>query len=72
MKIQIQSLVDLITNSSTETFVILDGHAESMIRDIVDNVLKVAQSDKTFDDLFVYKTYYDDTWRDEYYERNGR
>lgn len=68
MKIQIQSLVDLITNSSTETFVILDGHAESMIRDIVDNVLKVAQSDKTFDDLFVYKTYYDDTWRDEYYE----
>lgn len=48
MKIKIQSVVDLITNSSTETFTILNGNAERIIRDIVDALLASAGSALTF------------------------
>lgn len=38
MKIEIQSVIDLITNSSTETFTILSDNAESLIKDVVNSI----------------------------------
>jgi hypothetical protein len=67
MKIKIQSVVDLITNSSTETFTILNGNAERIIRDIVDALLASAGSALTFSDLFVFDTKFSDKWEDAYY-----
>lgn len=55
MKIEIQSVIDLITNSSTETFTILSDNAESLIKDVVNSILLAAKSELTFSDLFVYK-----------------
>lgn len=68
MKIKIQSVVDLITNSSTETFTILNGNAERIIRDIVDALLASAGSTLMFSDLFVFDTKFDDKWEDAYYD----
>lgn len=68
MKIKIQSVVDLITNSSTETFTILNGNAERIIRDIVDALLASAGSALTFSDLFVFDTKFSDKWEDAYYD----
>lgn len=68
MKIQIQSFIDLITNSSTETFTILSDNAQAVIYDIVNSILKVAGSNKSFDDLFDYEEEYDDKWEDCYYD----
>lgn len=45
MKIKIQSVIDLITNSSTETFTILNGNAECIIRNIVDALLAFLESE---------------------------
>lgn len=66
MKIEIQSVIDLITNSSTETFTILSDNAESLIKDVVNSILLAAKSELTFSDLFVYKEEFDDRWEDEY------
>lgn len=43
MKIEIQSVIDLITNSSTETFTILSDNAESLIKDVVNSILLAAK-----------------------------
>lgn len=66
MKIEVQSVIDLITNSSTETFTILSNNAESLIKDVVNSILSVAKSELTFSDLFVYKEEFDDRWEDYY------
>ena len=61
---KIQSVIDLITNSSTETFTISNGNAECIIRNIVDALLASAGSTLTFSDLFVFDTKFDDKWED--------
>lgn len=66
MKIEIQSVIDLITNSSTETFTILSDNAESLIKEVVNSILLAAKSELTFSDLFVYKEEFDDRWEDDY------
>lgn len=68
MKIKIQSITDLITNSSTETFTILSGDAECIIRNIVDSLLASVGSTLMFSDLFVFDTKFDDRWEDAYYD----
>ena len=68
MRIKVQSIVDLITNSSTETFVVLSDNAKTIITDIVDSLLAAGGSKYHFSDLFIYSEEYDDTWRDLYYE----
>lgn len=50
--IPIHSVVDLITNSSSELFVTSDHNTIDAVKNMVDAVLKVGGSDKTFDDLF--------------------
>lgn len=66
MKIEIQSVIDLITNSSTETFTILSDNAESLIKEVVNSILLAAKSELTFSDLFVYKEEFNDRWEDDY------
>lgn len=68
MKIKIQSITDLITNSSTETFTVLNDNAECIIRNIVDSLLASVGSTLMFSDLFVFDTKFDDRWEDAYYD----
>lgn len=43
---------DVITNSSSETFIWYTREGINKIKDIVNNILKLGGSDKTFDDYF--------------------
>lgn len=76
--IRIQSLNDIITNSSTEIITTLAEDAVDTIREMVNELLKVGGSRYCFDDLFTITTYWDkeDEWEDagfnskeEYIER---
>lgn len=51
MKINIQSVSDIITNSSTEVFTMYRGSDVNTIKNIVNAILAI-NSDVTFDDLF--------------------
>lgn len=62
MKIKIQSITDLITNSSTETFTVLNDNAECIIRNIVDSLLASVGSTLMFSDLFVFDTKFDEIY----------
>lgn len=50
--IKIQSVSDLITNSSTEVFVIYDESAIKGIKELVTSIISLNDSSKTFDDYF--------------------
>ena len=54
MVIKIQSISDVITNSSTEVFVVYDSTNINSIKRIVDSILAIDGS-YTFDDLFTIK-----------------
>ena len=54
MVIKIQSISDVITNSSTEVFVVYDSTNINSIKRIVDSILAIDGS-YTFDDLFTLK-----------------
>jgi len=53
---------DVITNSSSEVFIIYNEEACENIKKIVNAILEVAGSDKTFDDLFTISLYFDEDW----------
>lgn len=48
--IPIQSISDVITNSSSEVY--LYANNSSYVRDLIDEILKLANSDYTCDELF--------------------
>lgn len=50
--ITVDSMIDLITNSSTEIYTFPSGDAEKLIKKMVDGILKEAGTEKKFDDLF--------------------
>lgn len=54
MVIKVQSISDLITNSSTEVFVVYDSTNVDSIKNIVNAILAI-DSSYTFDDLFTIK-----------------
>lgn len=54
MVIKIQSISDVITNSSTEVFVVYDSTNIDSIKNIVNAILAI-DSSYTFDDLFTIK-----------------
>lgn len=70
--INIQSISDLITNSSTEAFVVYDKGNIEDIKNLVDSILSLLDPSKTFDDYFTIEMLinYDDLhWIFErYYE----
>lgn len=60
MKINIQSVSDIITNSSTEVFTMYRSSDINTIKDIVNAILAI-NSDVTFDDLFKIEMHISDT-----------
>lgn len=56
-KINVQSVSDLITNSSSEVYLCLSCTAVENFKDIVDAILKAGKSDKTCNDLFRISEY---------------
>ena len=52
LKVKVHSLIDVITNSSTEIFIVMNNGAEKGMFEVLNNVLKVAGSDKKAEDLF--------------------
>lgn len=53
IKIPIHSFIDLITNSSSETFTSSDEKTLESIKSLVNRLLIAGGSTKTFDDLFI-------------------
>lgn len=55
IKIPIHSTVDIITNSSSEIFILANQDTVNGIKNLVNNILRAAESSKTVDDLFEIK-----------------
>lgn len=70
MMVKIQSISDIITNSSSEVFVIYDQNGIDTIKDIVNSILKLAKSEYSCDDLFDIQLVWDDIV-EEYYNGDG-
>lgn len=67
MNIKIQSISDVITNSSTEVFVIYDSGNIDSIKKVVNAILSI-DGNYTFDDLFTIKMNPSDNVVDEIYD----
>ena len=52
MKINVHSLIDVITNSSTSIFITMHGKSVDEMYELLNEVLKIADSDKKAEDLF--------------------
>lgn len=70
MMVKIQSISDIITNSSSEVFVIYDQNGIDAIKTLVNSLLRIANSKYIFDDLFDIQFVWDDI-AEEYYNDNG-
>lgn len=60
--VPVHSVVDVITNSSTEIYTWPVGNAESLMRDILAEILKAAGVDKPVEDFFNIKMGPDPRW----------
>lgn len=63
---------DIITNSSSEVYCYYSKEGINRIKELVDSILKVAGSDKKFDDLFEISLVPDEYSADDFYEEYGR
>lgn len=70
MAVKIQSVSDIITNSSSEVFVIYDQNGIDAIKTLVNSLLKIANSKYVFDDLFDIRFIWDEIV-EEYYNDDG-
>lgn len=68
--VKIQSISDIITNSSSEVFVIYDQYGIDKIKEIVNSILKLSKSEYSCDDLFDIQFEWDDIV-EEYYNDEG-
>lgn len=53
--IKTQSVSDVITNSSTEIYTVCTEYTLDRLKDIVNSILKIADSTLTADDLFTFE-----------------
>lgn len=67
MKFYLQSFNDIVTNSSMEVYQEATDYTVSSIKEIINTILKIAQSDKKCDDLFTVYIDYEDMF-EEYFE----
>lgn len=67
MKFRLQSLNDVVTNSSMEVYQEATGYTVSAVKDIIDVILKIGGSDKSCDDLFTVSIDYSNMLED-YFE----
>lgn len=66
MFISVESIIDIITNSSTEIYTFPSDHAGDLLKKIINQILKEAGTDKTFDDLFEIEKVPNDYVEDEF------
>jgi hypothetical protein len=66
--IKIQSTSDIITNSSSEVFMVYDGHAFKKIKELVNAILAATGYEQTFDDMFEIKPHISEDFVCEYPE----
>lgn len=59
---KIQSISDIITNSSTEVFMVYDESAFKRIKEIVNAILESTGFEQRFDDLFEIKVTDEDNY----------
>ena len=59
--INIQSITDIVTNSSTEVFIRIKETAINTVKDLINNLLKISGSTLQADDLFTIEILYDDS-----------
>jgi hypothetical protein len=69
IRINLHSYVNLITNSSTEIYTYQSSSVEPL-KELVNEMLKVFDSDKTFDDIFSVEVF--SNYRDIAYGINSR
>lgn len=67
MKFRLQSLNDVVTNSSMEVYQEATQYTVNAVRDIINVILKISGSDKSCDDLFTISINYEDMLED-YFE----
>lgn len=70
MTVKIQSISDIITNSSSEVFVIYDQNGIDAIKALVNSLFRIANSKYVFDDLFDIHFIWDEIV-EEYYNDDG-
>lgn len=70
--IKIQSISDVITNSSTEIYTICTEHTLDRLKEIVNSILKITDSTLTADDLFTFELEEPVDSQDYYYDRGYR
>lgn len=58
--INIQSITDIVTNSSTEVFIRIKETAINTVKELINNLLKISGSTLQADDLFTIEIVYDD------------
>lgn len=59
--INIQSITDIVTNSSTEVFIRINETAINTVKELINNLLKISGSTLQADDLFTIEILYDDS-----------
>lgn len=67
MKFKLQSLNDVVTNSSMEVYQEATQYTVDAVKDIINVILKISGSDKSCDDLFIVGINYEDML-DSYFE----
>lgn len=60
MKFKLQSLNDVVTNSSMEVYQEATQYTVDAVKDIINVILKISGSDKSCDDLFTVSINYED------------
>ena len=65
MKFRLQSLNDVVTNSSMEVYQEATQYTVDAVKDIINVILKIGGSDKSCDDLFTVSIDYSDMLEDE-------
>lgn len=68
---KIQSVSDIITNSSSEVFMVYDESAFKSIKELVNAILESTGVDYRFDDLFEIKAVVSEYFLEEYPEYEG-
>ena len=71
MKFRLQSLNDVVTNSSMEVYQEATQYTVNAVRDIINVILKISGSDKSCDDLFTISINYEDML-DSYFDCDWR
>ncbi len=70
-KINIHSFIDLITNSSTEIFTVVNQSSLKYVKELINKILSDVGSDKTCDDLYTVKLEMEDYYLDKLRDNIG-